>query len=78
MYYTCESLATIRLDSEVCIEDVNEALRLIRVSTMAANSTDQNSSLGERSVLTNSIERAQRFLRMRSVAGSAVNNQKLD
>ena len=32
-----ESLAKVRLDSEVRIEDVNEALRLFRVSTMAAN-----------------------------------------
>jgi DNA replication licensing factor MCM5 len=75
-----ESLAKVRLDSEVRIEDVNEALRLFRVSTMAANSVDQN--VGEHSVLSGSanredIERAQGFLRSRLAVGSMVNKQKL-
>jgi DNA replication licensing factor MCM5 len=70
------------LDSEVRIEDVNEAMRLFRVSTMAANATDQNNALGEQSILSNSnnredIERAQRFLRTRLSVGSTVNKQKL-
>jgi DNA replication licensing factor MCM5 len=77
-----ESLAKLRLDSEVRIEDVNEAMRLFRVSTMAANATDQNNALGEQSILSNSnnredIERAQRFLRTRLSVGSTVNKQKL-
>lgn len=77
-----ESLAKVRLDSEVRIEDVNEAMRLFRVSTMAANATDQNNTLGEQSILSNSnnreeIERAQRFLRTRMSVGSTVNKQKL-
>ncbi|KAL3925643.1 MAG: hypothetical protein SGILL_000271 [Bacillariaceae sp.] len=77
-----ESLAKVRLDSEVRIEDVNEAMRLFRVSTMAANATDQNNALGEQSILSNSnnrddIERAQRFLRTRLSIGSTVNKQKL-
>lgn len=75
-----ESLAKLRLDSEVRIEDVNEALRLFRVSTMAANSAGQN--VGEHSVLSGSanreeIERAQGFLRSRLAVGSMVNKQKL-
>ena len=77
-----ESLAKVRLDSEVRIEDVNEAMRLFRVSTMAANATDQNNALGEQSILSNAnnkedIERAQRFLRTRLSIGSTVNKQKL-
>eukprot|EP00970_Alexandrium_tamarense_P002380 scaffold344_cov189-Alexandrium_tamarense.AAC.5 len=36
-----ESLAKMRLDSQVQSEDIAEALRLFKVSTMTANSTDQ-------------------------------------
>ncbi|KAG7360891.1 MCM2/3/5 family protein [Nitzschia inconspicua] len=77
-----ESLAKVRLDSEVRIEDVNEAMRLFRVSTMAANATDQNNSMGEQSILGNEnnreeIERTQRFLHTRLSIGSTVNKQKL-
>lgn len=75
-----ESLAKVRLDSEVRIEDVNEALRLFKLSTMAANSADQ--TLGENSVLSGTtnredIDRAQGFLRSRLAVGSMVNKQKL-
>ena len=82
-----ESLAKIRLDSEVRIEDVNEALRLFRVSTMAANSMEQTQSSG--GIAGNSIlgaagagnreefDRAQGFLRCRLAIGSTVNKQKL-
>jgi len=74
-----ESLAKLRLDSQVRIEDVNEALRLFRVSTMAANSVDQ--TMMDRSLLQGNnredIERAQVFLRSRLAVGSMVNKQKL-
>jgi DNA replication licensing factor MCM5 len=74
-----ESLAKLRLDSLVRIEDVNEALRLFRVSTMAANSVDQ--TMMDRSLLNGSskeeIDRAQGFLRSRLAVGSMVNKQKL-
>lgn len=75
-----ECLAKMRLDSEVRIEDVNEALRLFRVSTMAANAADQN--LGENSLLSGAanrddIDRVQSFLRSRMSVGSMVNKQKL-
>lgn len=75
-----ESFAKMRLDAEVRIEDVNEALRLFRVSTMAANAADQN--MGENSLSSGSsnredIERAQGFLRSRLTVGSMVNKQKL-
>jgi len=36
-----ESLAKMRLDSQVQSEDIAEALRLFKVSTMTANSADQ-------------------------------------
>jgi len=80
-----ESLAKMRLDSEVRIEDVNEALRLFRVSTMAANATDQTKVLGGagagQSILGGAgreeFERAQGFLRCRLAIGSTVNKQKL-
>lgn len=76
-----ESLAKMRLDSEVRIEDVNEALRLFRVSTMAANSADQ--SIGGQTILSGNhnnredAERAQGFLRSRLALGSLVNKQKI-
>jgi DNA replication licensing factor MCM5 len=75
-----ESFAKMRLDAEVRIEDVNEALRLFRVSTMAANAADQN--MGENSLMSGAsnredIERAQGFLRSRLTVGSMVNKQKL-
>jgi len=83
-----ESLAKMRLDSEVRIEDVNESLRLFRVSTMAANATDQTKVLGGgaggQSILGGAgsnnreeFERAQGFLRCRLAIGSTVNKQKL-
>ncbi|VEU44747.1 unnamed protein product [Pseudo-nitzschia multistriata] len=83
-----ESLAKIRLDSEVRIEDVNEALRLFRVSTMAANSADQANGAGgtgSGNPFLNGaggnnreeFDRAQGFLRCRLAIGSTVNKQKL-
>ena len=76
-----ESLAKVRLDNQVRIEDVNEALRLFRMSTMAANAADQ--TMVEKSLLSGAtnnreeIERAQGFLRSRLGIGSMVNKQKL-
>ena len=83
-----ESLAKLRLDSEVRIEDVNEALRLFRVSTMAANSADQingSGPLGAGSSILGAagagnreeFDRAQGFLRVRLAIGRTVNKQKL-
>lgn len=77
-----ESLAKIRLDSEVRSEDVNEALRLFRVSTMAANATDQTNTESTLQSLANAnnreeIDRAQGFLRSRLAIGSTVNKQKI-
>ena len=76
-----ESLAKIRLDSEVRIEDVNEALRLFRVSTMAANNADNQSEqsiLGAASNMNREdMDRTQGFLRSRLTLGSMVNKQRL-
>ena len=75
-----ESLAKVRLDSQVRIEDVHEALRLFRVSTMAANAADQgDNSLLAAGAATNreDVERAQGFLRSRLAIGSMVNKQRL-
>lgn len=74
-----ESLAKMRLDSKVKVEDVNEALRLFRVSTMAANSADQN--LSDLSVLlpTNGadVRRLQQLLAGRLAVGKMFNKQRL-
>jgi len=70
----------MRLDTLVRIEDVTEALRLFRVSTMAANTVDQimmDKSLLNAGGNREEIERAQTFLRSRLSVGSMVNKQKL-
>lgn len=77
-----ESLAKMRLDSEVRIEDVNEAMRLFRISTMAANAADQTNGVRGQLIMGNSanreeVERARRFLHARLSIGSTVNKQKL-
>jgi DNA replication licensing factor MCM5 len=77
-----ESLAKMRLDSEVRIEDVTESMRLFRVSTMAASAADQTNNLGQQSILGNvnnreELERTQQFLHTRLSIGSTVNKQKL-
>lgn len=78
-----ESLAKMRLDDEVKSEDVTEALRLFRVSTMAANATDQNSAGGANYGAAMSapnrqeLERTEAFMQCRLAMGSMVNKQKL-
>lgn len=77
-----ESLARMRLDDEVRREDVTEALRLFRVSTMAANAADESSGSdnGYASVSSmnrEEIERSESFLRSRLVVGNNVNKHRL-
>lgn len=83
----------MRLDSQVQSEDIAEALRLFKVSTMTANSTDQmngNSSaaaadqnsgnaVGIMSAMPSRDEllRAETFLRSRLAIGSVLNKQKV-
>lgn len=76
-----ESLAKMRIDSTVRAEDVTEALRLFKVSTMAASAADQNQghSLYAAASAPNreEMERTESFLRCRLTVGSLVNRQKL-
>lgn len=79
-----ESLAKMRVDSIVRAEDVTEALRLFKVSTMAASSIDQNSTPGN-PVHTrggggagcDDIDRTESFLRSRLNIGTMFNKLKL-
>jgi len=84
-----ESLAKMRLDTRVQSEDVAEALRLFKVSTMNASATDSTSS--ERVGTTSSstglmtaampsqeeLMRAETFLRSRLAIGAVSNKQRV-
>lgn len=76
-----ESLAKMRLDDQVRSEDVTEALRLFKVSTMAANATDQNMADSYTWAMSapnrEEMERTESFLRSRLTTGSLVNKQKI-
>lgn len=75
----------MRLDSEVRAEDIAEALRLFRVSTMAASATDKlgqgagGGAMG--SVLSQGsneeMQRTESFLRSRLAIGALVNKHRL-
>jgi DNA replication licensing factor MCM5 len=70
-----ESLAKMRLDAEVRAEDIAEAMRLFRVSTMAANQAADSptASIHNRE----EMDRTEAFLRARLTVGSLVNRQRL-
>ena len=73
-----ESLAKMRLDSHVQVEDIQEALRLFRVSTMAANAVDnQERGGGMLGASTSQIEYTESFLNARLNKGMMVNRQRL-
>ena len=75
-----ESLAKMRIENMVRAEDVTEALRLFKVSTMAASAADQsqdNSYAAASLPNREELERAESFLRTRLTVGSLVNRQKL-
>eukprot|EP00607_Mallomonas_marina_P001687 CAMPEP_0182434404 /NCGR_PEP_ID=MMETSP1167-20130531/69617_1 /TAXON_ID=2988 /ORGANISM="Mallomonas Sp, Strain CCMP3275" /LENGTH=626 /DNA_ID=CAMNT_0024624247 /DNA_START=143 /DNA_END=2024 /DNA_ORIENTATION=+ len=59
-----ESLAKMRLSSEATISDVQEALRLFRVSTLAAGEANPN-LLGGGEEMIKEIRRAEEFLKRR-------------
>eukprot|EP00540_Astrosyne_radiata_P002818 CAMPEP_0116850526 /NCGR_PEP_ID=MMETSP0418-20121206/16204_1 /TAXON_ID=1158023 /ORGANISM="Astrosyne radiata, Strain 13vi08-1A" /LENGTH=103 /DNA_ID=CAMNT_0004482423 /DNA_START=525 /DNA_END=836 /DNA_ORIENTATION=+ len=63
----------MRLDTQVQPQDVEEALRLFRVSTMAAQAVDRRDLAGG----GEAIDRAERFLRQRLAIGTVVNQQRL-
>ena len=83
-----ESLAKMRLENEVQAEDVAEALRLFKVSTMAANATDGRgsgpmSAPGGASIMSaaapsrDEMMRTESFLRSRLGVGTVVNKQRI-
>ena len=88
-----ESLAKMRLDSEVRVEDVTEALRLFQVSTMTAANTSESHNSSSSAANNNSvasggglnnrdeIDRTESFVRSRfslpSSSNSYMNRQKL-
>lgn len=84
-----ESLSKMRLEDEVQAQDIAEALRLFKVSTMAANSTDgmhhNSSSAGkhENSIMRPALPskedmtRTESFLRSRLTIGTIVNKQRI-
>mmetsp|Transcript_3147 Transcript_3147/g.8219 ORF Transcript_3147/g.8219 Transcript_3147/m.8219 type:complete len:122 (+) Transcript_3147:481-846(+) len=81
----------MRLEEEVKSEDVSEALRLFRVSTMAANSAGSGGGRGGASAGAGAgagatggalpsreeMNRAESFLRSRLVMGAVVNKQRI-
>ena len=85
-----ESLAKMRLEEEVQTQDIVEALRIFKVSTMAANSADnsgpnaRNAHMGNgknplKTVMPSREEmtRTESFLRSRLVIGTIVNKQRI-
>lgn len=76
-----ESLAKMRLDTDVQSEDVAEALRLFRVSTMAANAAESTPKEGESmaggSASMQDLQRSENFLQSRLSIGTMVNRQRL-
>ena len=84
-----ESLAKMRLEPEVQSEDVAEALRLFKVSTMAANAaekgvTPEGASGTPRAGVGNAVMpsreemmRTESFLRSRLAIGAVVNKQRI-
>jgi DNA replication licensing factor MCM5 len=73
-----ESLAKMRLCPDVRAEDVAEAMRLFKVSTMAANQVDQtnsNSAMGGGA--QDEVNRTEDFLRVRMTLGSVVNRRRI-
>ena len=84
-----ESLAKMRLDPRVQGEDIAEALRLFRVSTMNANSADPSqaggggadsapgASMSASLPSRDELVRAETFLRSRLAIGAVLNRQRV-
>ena len=88
-----ESLAKMRLDSKVQSEDIAEALRLFKVSTMTANSADSSRSnagsnrsgvpgtaaglMSAAMPTQEELMRAETFLRSRLAIGAVLNKQRV-
>lgn len=76
-----ESLAKMRLCPDVRAEDVAEAMRLFKASTMAANQVDQTNAMGRAGAVggaaQDEVSRTEDFLRVRMTLGSVVNRRRL-
>ena len=72
-----ESLAKMRLSAEVSPDDVTEALRLFRVSTMTASAADDKSIQDSISGGGDDIRRSEAFLKSRVTIGATVNKQRI-
>lgn len=83
-----ESLAKMRLEDDVQGQDIQEALRLFKVSTMAANTVDQTAktvSSGENNTYSlqgmlpsrAEMQRSEAFLRSRLAIGAFVNKSRI-
>jgi DNA replication licensing factor MCM5 len=76
-----ESLSKMRLCPDVRAEDVAEAMRLFKVSTMAANQVDQTNANGRAAgvhgAAQDELSRTEDFLRVRMTLGSVVNRRRL-
>ena len=66
-------MAKIRLDTDVRQEDIQEAIRLFTISTMAANSIDSQ----DKGLSGADVERCEEYLRRRLAQGSTVNKMRL-
>lgn len=85
-----ESLAKMRLEEDVQAQDIDEALRLFKVSTMAANSADKGGANAENIPLQGgknalggvlpsreAMTRTEAFLRSRLAIGAIVNKHRI-
>eukprot|EP01034_Spumella_vulgaris_P021414 gene21414-27444_t len=73
-----ESLAKMRLSAEATVTDVEEALRLFKVSTIAASKTNPAVMTGVGGAgLSEEVQRAEEFLKRRMGLRMSVNTMKL-
>lgn len=83
-----ESQARMRLDPEANVADVEEAIRLFRVSTFSAASASPNDAAGSATIVPNptlmgssvnldDVLRSEEFLRRRMTRGATLNTRKL-
>ena len=72
-----ESLAKMRLSAEAAVVDVEEALRLFKVSTLAASQAHPSLQEAGGSAQTEEVRRAEEFLKRRLGMRMTVNTKKI-
>ncbi len=72
-----ESLAKMRLSAEATVADVEEALRLFKVSTIAASKSNPAIGGGLGAGITQDVSRAEEFLKRRMGLRATVNTKKI-